>query len=65
MNTAQLVLDSIEKYGEYTAYQFEGREWSNLEHAAYSARLATEVVMAVSETRKGSSFSITACSRVF
>ena len=41
MNAAQLVLNSIEKYGEYTAYQFEGREWSNLEHAAYSARLAS------------------------
>ena len=41
MNAAQLVLDGIEKYGEYTAYQFEGREWSNLEHAGYSARFAS------------------------
>ncbi len=41
MNAAQLVLDGIEKYGEYTAYQFEGREWSNVEHAGYSARLAS------------------------
>ncbi len=41
MNAAQLVLDGIEKYGEYTAFQFEGREWSNLEHAAYSSRMAS------------------------
>lgn len=40
MNAAELARESIAKYGEYTAFQYEGREWSNIEHAAYSARLA-------------------------
>ncbi len=40
MNAAQLATESIEKYGEYTAFHFEGRSWSNLEHAAYSGRVA-------------------------
>lgn len=40
MNAAQFAIESIEKYGKYTAFQCEGREWSNVEHADYSARLA-------------------------
>ena len=40
MNAAHLAAESIKKYGEYTAYRFEGRDWSNTEHASYSARLA-------------------------
>ena len=41
MNAAEFTRESIEKFGEYTAFQFEGREWSNLEHDAFASRLAT------------------------
>lgn len=39
MNAAQLALDSLEKYGDYPAFHFEGREWGSFEHSAYSSRL--------------------------
>ncbi len=41
MNAAELTRDSITKYGEYTAFQYGDRHWSNLEHDAYASRLAT------------------------
>jgi long-chain acyl-CoA synthetase len=41
MNAAEFTRDSIQKYGEYTAFQYQGREWSNFEHDAYASRLAT------------------------
>ncbi len=41
MNAAQLALDSLDKFGDFDAFHFEGRAWSSLEHSAYSNRLAT------------------------
>jgi len=41
MNAAEFTRDSIQKFGEYTAFQYQGREWSNIEHDAYASRLAT------------------------
>ena len=41
MNAAQLALDSIDKYGDYTAFHADGRSVSSVEHATFSARLAT------------------------
>jgi long-chain acyl-CoA synthetase len=40
MNAAEFARESAAKYGEYTAFQYDGREWSNIEHAGYAARLA-------------------------
>lgn len=40
MNAAEFTRESIEKFGEYTAFQFQGRAWSNLEHDAFASRLA-------------------------
>ncbi len=36
MNAAQLALDSLEKFGDYPAFHFEGREWGSFEHSDYS-----------------------------
>jgi long-chain acyl-CoA synthetase len=41
MNAAEFTRESREKFGEYTAFQFEGREWTNIEHDAFASRLAT------------------------
>ncbi len=41
MNTAQLALDCVDKYGDFPAFYFEGQTISSLEHAAYGKRLAT------------------------
>ena len=41
MNAAKLAIDSADSYGEYVAYQYEGREWTNTEHMVYAARLAS------------------------
>ena len=41
MNAARLALDSLEKFGEYDAFHFEGNVWTSIDHAAYGARLAT------------------------
>ncbi|PCJ64012.1 MAG: hypothetical protein COA73_04450, partial [Candidatus Hydrogenedentota bacterium] len=41
MNAAEFTRDSIQKYGEIVAYQYQGREWTNVEHDAYASRLAT------------------------
>ena len=43
MNAAELARNAMEKYGEYTAFQFQERHWSNLEHDAYASRLATVI----------------------
>lgn len=34
MNAAEFTRDSIQKYGEIVAYQYQGREWTNVEHDA-------------------------------
>lgn len=41
INAAEFTRESRENYGEYVAFQFEGREWTNIEHDAYASRLAT------------------------
>ena len=41
VNAALFTRESREKYGEYVAFQFEGRAWTNIEHDAYASRLAT------------------------
>ncbi len=41
MNVAELARDSINKFGQYDAFQFGDRHWSNIEHDAYASRLAT------------------------
>lgn len=40
MNAARLAVDSIEKFGEYTAVHFEGRSLSNIEQDTYAKKLA-------------------------
>jgi long-chain acyl-CoA synthetase len=40
MNAAQLALDNIEKYGEYTSTWFEGRSYTNVERYAAACRMA-------------------------
>lgn len=40
MNAARLALDSLDKFGEYDAFHFEGRVWTSTQHSAYAARLA-------------------------
>ncbi|MEZ6054012.1 MAG: AMP-binding protein [Planctomycetaceae bacterium] len=41
MNAAQLANEGLEKYGEYPATFFEGRDYSNKEQLDYACRLAT------------------------
>jgi long-chain acyl-CoA synthetase len=41
MNAAEFTRDSIQKYGEYVAFQYQDRAWTNREHDAYASRLAT------------------------
>ncbi len=41
MNAAQLVIDNLERFGEYTSLIFEGHEISNVEHMERACRLAT------------------------
>jgi long-chain acyl-CoA synthetase len=41
MNAAQLVIDNLQRFGEYTSLIFEGQEISNSEHIDRACRLAT------------------------
>ncbi len=41
MNAASLTLESLERYGAYTAMWFEDRSYTNVERYAYACRLAT------------------------
>lgn len=41
MNAAELTRNSIDKYGEITAFQFGNQHWTNIDHDAYASRLAT------------------------
>jgi len=41
MNAAEFVRESLQKYGEYEAFYYGDDVWSNVEHDAYGARLAT------------------------
>ena len=40
MNAAQLTLDNIERFGEYTATWFEDRSYTNVELYHYACRFA-------------------------
>lgn len=40
MNAAQLALDCLDKYGEFTSVYFEGREFTNIEQNAFANRIA-------------------------
>ncbi|MBI1785112.1 acyl--CoA ligase, partial [Candidatus Sumerlaeota bacterium] len=40
MNVGKLALDSIEKYGEFTALHYEGQEYTNLDQDLYARSLA-------------------------
>lgn len=40
MNTAQLTLDNLDRYGEYTSVWFEGRSFTNIEQYARACRMA-------------------------
>ena len=40
MNAAQLTLDNIERFGEYTSTWFEGRSYTNVELYQYACRFA-------------------------
>jgi long-chain acyl-CoA synthetase len=41
MNTAQLVIDNVERFGEYTSLIFQGQEHTNVGHMARACRIAT------------------------
>ncbi len=41
MNAAQIANDSLEKYGEYPATRYEGRDLTNKQQLEYACRLAT------------------------
>lgn len=41
MNAADFARESREKFGEYVAFQFGDRDWTNVEHDAFARRLAT------------------------
>ena len=41
MNVAQLVMDSVERCGEYPAVYYEGQVLTNVEHLRRAERLAT------------------------
>lgn len=41
MNAAQLAQESLEKFGDYVAFHYQGRDTTNVEHWALSGRLAT------------------------
>jgi long-chain acyl-CoA synthetase len=41
MNVARLVMDSVDRYGEYTAVYYDGQVFTNVEHLRRAERLAT------------------------
>jgi long-chain acyl-CoA synthetase len=41
MNAVQFTQNSIQKYGEYTAFQYQDQTWTNIKHDNYASRLAT------------------------
>jgi len=41
VNAAQMLIDTVERFGEYTSVYFEGKSYTNVEHMNYACRIAS------------------------